>query len=138
MTSSEIVDKVTTNNKNGKPSLDASKVKGIIDGHIAQLKYSMENNITDVTSAVVLFENRIEGNNELFGALALGSRGLLISQELDKVTNQWVWTTALDAHGLSTQIVNAIEINGSQIKGNTISSYDNTTWIDLDNGTFNF
>ena len=137
VTSSEIVDKVTTNNKNGKPSLDASKVKGIIDGHITQLKYSMENNITDVTSAVILFENRIVGD-DMFGALALGSRGLLISQELDKVTNQWVWSTALDSKGLSTQIVNAIEINGSQIKGNIISSYDDTTWINLDNGTFNF
>ena len=137
VTSSEIVDKVTTNNKNGKPSLDASKVKGIIDGHIAQLKYSMENNITDVTSAVILFENRVVGD-DMFGALALGSRGLLISRELDKVTNQWVWSTALDSKGLSTQIVNAIEINGSQIKGNIISSYDDTTWINLDNGTFNF
>lgn len=137
VTSSEIVDKVTTNNKNGKPSLDASKIKGIIDGHITQLKYSMENNITDVTSAVILFENRVVGD-DMFGALALGSRGLLISQELDKVTNQWVWSTALDSKGLSTQIVNAIEINGGQIKGNTISSYDNTTWINLDNGTFNF
>ena len=137
VTSSEIVDKVTTNNKNGKPSLDASKVKGIIDGHITQLKYSMENNITDVTSAVILFENRMVGD-DMFGALALGSRGLLISRELDKVTNQWVWSTALDSKGLSTQIVNAIEINGSQIKGNIISSYDDTTWINLDNGTFNF
>ena len=137
VTSSEIVDKVTTNNKNGKPSLDASKVKGIIDGHITQLKYSMENNITDVTSAVILFENRVVGD-DMFGALALGSRGLLISRELDKVTNQWVWSTALDSKGLSTQIVNAIEINGSQIKGNIISSYDDTTWINLDNGTFNF
>lgn len=137
VTSSEIVDKVTTNNKNGKPSLDASKVKGIIDGHVAQLKYSMENNITDVTSAVILFENRVDGD-DMFGALALGSRGLLISRELDKVTNQWVWSTALDSKGLSTQIVNAIEINGSQIKGNIISSYDDTTWINLDNGTFNF
>ena len=137
VTSSEIVNKVTTNNKNGKPALDASKVKGIIDGHIAQLKYSMENNITDVTSAVILFENRVVGD-DMFGALALGSRGLLISRELDIATNQWVWSTALDSKGLSTQIVNAIEINGSQIKGNIISSYDDTTWINLDNGTFNF
>ena len=70
--------------------------------------------------------------------LAIGSRGILISREIDPVTNQWVWTTALDSHGLSTQIVNAIEINGSQIKGNIISSYDDATWINLDNGTFNF
>ena len=70
--------------------------------------------------------------------LAIGSRGILISREIDPVTNQFVWTTALDSHGLSTQIVNAIEINGSQIRGNIISSYDDTTWINLDNGTFNF
>lgn len=69
--------------------------------------------------------------------LAIGSRGILISQEIDPITNQFVWTTALDAHGLSTQVVNAIEIRGSQIKGDKISSYDNSTWIDLETGDFN-
>lgn len=70
--------------------------------------------------------------------LAIGSRGILISRELDPITNQWAWTTALDAHGLSTQVVNAIEINASQIKGDILSSYDNSTWINLNNGEFNF
>ena len=135
---SEAIGEILTNGLNGRPNLNANKVKGLIDGHIAQLKYSMENNITDVTDAVILFENRIEGNNELFGALAIGSRGILISRELDPITNQWAWTTALDAHGLSTQVVNAIEINASQIKGDTLSSYDNSTWINLNNGEFNF
>ena len=65
---SEAIGEILTNGLNGRPNLNASKVKGLIDGHIAQLKYSMENNITDVTDAVILFENRIEGNNELFGA----------------------------------------------------------------------
>ena len=69
--------------------------------------------------------------------LAIGSRGILISQEIDPITNQFVWTTALDAHGLSTQVVNALEINGSQIKGDKISSYDSSTWIDLETGEFN-
>ena len=134
---SEIVDRVITNGDNGRPNLNASKVKGIIDGHIAQLKYSMEDNITDVTDAVVLFENRIEGSS-MYGALAIGSRGILISTQIDRVTNQWIWSTAIDAKGLSTQIVNAIEINGSQIRGDKISSYDEKNWINLDDGTFNF
>ncbi len=134
---SDAVSEILTNGLNGKPNLNASKVKGLIDGHIAQLKYSMENNITDITDAVILFENRIEGS-DMFGALAIGSRGILISRELDIATNQWVWTTALDSHGLSTQIVNAIEINASQIKGDRLSSYDDSTWIDLNNGEFNF
>ena len=134
---SERMASVITNGKNGKPNLNASKVVGLIDGHIAQLKYSMEDSITDITDAVVLFENRIEGS-PMFGALAIGSRGILISKQLDLVTNQWVWTTAMDANGLSTQVVNAIEINGSQIKGDVISSYDGTTWINLNDGSFNF
>ena len=134
---SEAVSEILTNGLNGRPNLNASKVKGLIDGHIAQLKYSMEDNITDVTDAVILFENRIEGA-AMYGALAIGSRGILISREIDPVTNQWVWTTALDSHGLSTQIVNAIEINASQIKGDILSSYDNSTWINLNDGEFNF
>ena len=132
-----ILDKVITNGENGKPNVNASKVHGIIDGHIAQLKYSMEDSVTDVTDAVVLFENRIEGD-KMFGALAIGARGILISTKIDPVTNQWVWTTAIDAKGMSTQVINAVTINGSQIKGDIISSFDEKTWINLDNGTFNF
>ena len=134
---SEAISEILTNGLNGRPNLNASKVKGLIDGHIAQLKYSMENSITDVTDAVILFEDRIEGDS-MYGALAIGSRGILISREVDPITNQWVWTTALDAHGLSTQVVNALEINASQIKGDILSSYDNSTWINLNNGEFNF
>ncbi len=137
VTNGNIIDRVTTNGLNGKPTLSASKVHGIIDGHIAQLKYSMENNVTDIIDSVILFENRIVGD-DMFGALAIGSRGLLISRQLDKVTNQWVWTTALDAKGLSTQVVSAVEINGSQIRGDIISSYDDSTWINLNDGSFNF
>ena len=133
---SEAISSIITNGNNGRPNLNASKVKGLIDGHIAQLKYSMENSVSDVTDAVILFECRAVGD-AMFGALAIGSRGILISTELDEITNQWVWTTAIDAHGLSTQFINAIEIRGSQIKGDKISSYDNSTWIDLETGDFN-
>ena len=133
---SEAISSIITNGNNGRPNLNASKVKGLIDGHIAQLKYSMENSVSDVTDAVILFECRTLGD-AMFGALAIGSRGILISTELDEITNQWVWTTAIDAHGLSTQFINAIEIRGSQIKGDKISSYDNSTWIDLETGEFN-
>lgn len=137
VTNGNIIDRVTTNGLNGKLMLSASKVHGIIDGHIAQLKYSMEDKVTDITDAVILFENRIVGD-DMFGALAIGSRGVLISRQLDKVTNQWVWTTALDAKGLSTQVVSAVQINGSQIRGDIISSYDDSTWINLNDGSFNF
>ena len=133
---SEAVSEILTSGLNGRPNLNASKVKGLIDGHIAQLKYSMENSVSDVTDAVILFECRTLGD-AMFGALAIGSRGILISTELDETTNQWVWMTAIDAHGLSTQFINAIEIRGSQIKGDKISSYDNSTWIDLETGDFN-
>lgn len=70
--------------------------------------------------------------------LAIGARGILISTKIDPATNQWVWTTAIDAKGMSTQVINAVTINGSQIKGDIISSFDEKTWINLDNGTFNF
>lgn len=132
---SQVIDKVTST-ENGKPVLNASKVQGLIDGHIAQLKYSMVDSITDITDVVILFECDQLGH-ELYGALAIGSRGILISKE-KTFEGGWKWSTAIDAKGLSTQIVNALEINGSQIKGDIISSYDNSTWINLNDGTFNF
>ena len=133
----EKLEKILTNGDYGKPNLDASKVRGYIDGHIARLKYSMEDSIDEVVDAVILFEDK-DVNSDTYGALAIGSRGILISQVLDGTTGKWAWTTALDATGLSTNIINAMEINGSQIRGDIITALSGNTWINLNDGTFNF
>ncbi|MGM9544759.1 MAG: tail fiber domain-containing protein [Romboutsia timonensis] len=69
--------------------------------------------------------------------LAIGSRGILIADELNP-DNSWNWKTAISAKGLSTELVSTIQLVAEQIIAGTLASADNSTWINLDTGEFNF
>ena len=69
--------------------------------------------------------------------LAIGCRGILIADELNP-DNSWKWKTAISAKGLSTELVSTIQLIAEQIIAGTLSSVDNSTWINLDTGEFNF
>lgn len=127
----EIMDKITTTN-DGKPSLNGSKVVGLINTHIAQVGNSLLDGLeTDKDRLGIIYENRIIGSKS-YGCIAMGTSGILISSKLDTNTNEWVWTTALDSKGLSTEIVNAMEINANQIKAGVISNIDGSVEINLE------
>ena len=69
--------------------------------------------------------------------LAIGSRGILIADSLNP-DNSWNWKTAISAKGLSTELVSTIQLVAEQIIAGTLSSVDNSTWINLETGEFNF
>lgn len=69
--------------------------------------------------------------------LAIGSRGILIADSLNP-DNSWNWKTAISAKGLSTELVSTIQLVAEQIVAGTLSSVDNSTWINLETGEFNF
>ena len=133
---SEAVSKVTTKKK-GKPVLSAEKVQGIIDAHTTQIKNKLLNGAEHQGDKLaILFEDaRID--SDTYGAIALGTSGILISNEKD-INEEWLWTTAIDSQGLSTKMVNAITINGVQVNAGIISSFDGNSWWNLDNNEFNF
>ena len=133
---SEVISKVTTKKK-GKPVLSAERVQGIIDAHTTQIKNKLlEGAEHQGDKTAILFEDeRVDSDS--YGAIALGTSGILISNEKD-INGEWLWTTAIDSQGLSTKIVNAITINGAQVNAGIISSFDGSSWWNLDNNEFNF
>ena len=84
-------------------SIVAGEIKGFIDAAKTQLK--IQNTVAkrqDVRA--ILFED-LDPESELFGALALGTQGLEISNKRTADGRDWEWTTALTAKGLFANIV---------------------------------
>ena len=135
---SEKIDKVTTiNPTTGKPSLIGSLVQGILNTNIVHIAGQLEGIEQPEDKTAILFECRDVSMPELFGGLAIGSRGILIADSLNP-DNSWNWKTAISAKGLSTELVSTIQLVAEQIVAGTLSSVDNSTWINLETGEFNF
>ena len=81
----------------------AEKIAGFINGAMASLK--AQYNIAKKQDVLaILFEN-LEEDNPMYGALAIGTQGILISKQRTTDGKSWEWTTALTAGGLVANIV---------------------------------
>ena len=136
ITQGEKVDSViTTNPITGKPSLIGSAIQGKIDASIAEIVGQVDV-AEKMKPYAILFECNIVGH-ELYGATALGTKGLLIAKEKN-IDNSWKWRTAINANGIYADELVGLKIIGEQIVAGTISSLDKSTWINLETGAFNF
>lgn len=79
-------------------TLIAEKVAGFINGAMSSLR-AQYNIAKKQDILAILFENLEEGN-PLYGALAIGTQGILISKKRTADGRGWEWTTALTAGGL--------------------------------------
>lgn len=132
----EKIDSVIGINPNtGKPSLIGSAIQGKIDIAITEIVGQVDV-AEKMKPYAILFECNIEGH-DLYGAMALGTKGLLIAKEKN-TDNSWKWKTAINANGVYADELVGLTIMGEQIIAGTISSLDKSTWINLEDGTFSF
>lgn len=103
-------------------SLIAESLRGFIDGSLVNL-YAQYSAAKPAGVLAVLFENN-DTASPLYGALAIGTQGLLIAKQKKTDGTGWDWTTAITASG---------GMLGHTITGK-ISNKDGTSWWDLDNG----
>lgn len=81
----------------------ADKVQGFLNGVYTQLRLqSTAAQKQDVRA--ILFED-LDPNSSLYGAMALGTKGLQISRQRTADGKDWVWTTAMTAEGLIANII---------------------------------
>lgn len=103
-------------------TVKAGKVTGVVDGALAQLRLqSTQAERQDVLA--IMFED-LDETSPTYGAMALGSKGFLISDTMGE--DGWVWSTFGTAKGFSADLINAgtlqaINIMGSVITGGTIN-----------------
>ncbi|MCD2493753.1 phage tail protein [Lacrimispora sp. NSJ-141] len=83
-------------------SVIAERISGFINGALTSLK--AQYNVAEKQDVVaILFEN-LDENSPLYGALAIGTQGLMISK-VRIADGDWDWSTALTANGLIADII---------------------------------
>lgn len=78
-------------------TLMGERISGFIDGAMAMLK-SQYDVAKKQDVIAILFEN-LDEESDLYGALALGTQGLMISKTRTEDGRGWAWTTAVTAKG---------------------------------------
>lgn len=79
-------------------SLVAEKIKGFINGAMTSLR--AQYNVAEKQDVLaILFEN-LDESSDLYGALAIGTQGLMISKTRTADKRDWDWTTAITAAGM--------------------------------------
>lgn len=107
-------------------SLVADKIAGFINGAMASLR--AQYNVAEKQDVLaILFEN-LDPASEMFGALGIGTQGIMISKQRNADNSGWVWTTAITYAGIMANTI----VTG------LLSSKSGNSWLDLDTGFFNF
>ena len=103
-------------------TLVAEALRGFINGSLVNL-YAQYDAAKPAGETAILFENN-DITDPLYGALAIGTQGLMISKKKKVDGTGWDWTAAMTASG---------GLLGMVITG-MISNKDGTSWWDLDTG----
>lgn len=84
-------------------SIVAQKLKGFINGALTNL-YAQADSAEDAGKLAILFECN-DTSSDLYGAMALGTQGLLIAKKKKSDGTGWDWTTAITADGLMAGVI---------------------------------
>ena len=131
----EIIDKITGMGEDGKTEFHANFIKGIIDGNKAHFQ-SMIDTAENLGTISLLFECRVEGH-DLYGAVGIGTKGVCCSDELDP-KGEWIWKVGITGSGINATAISVGELNASLMKVGVLKSFNNKSWINMHDGTFNF
>lgn len=88
---------------NSDGNVIAERISGFIDGTLASIRaqYDVSKKLDYVA---LLFEN-LDTTSSLYGALGIGTQGIMISKKRNSDNTGWVWTTAMTANGLIADTV---------------------------------
>lgn len=84
-------------------SLVAEALRGFINGSLVNL-YAQYDAAEPSSSYAVLFENN-DPTSDLYGALAIGTQGIMIARNKKTGGAEWDWTTAMTFEGLMANII---------------------------------
>lgn len=109
---------------NGDGTVMAERIKGFLNGAMASLR-AQYNIAEHMDYLAILFEN-LDPTSDLYGALAIGTQGIMISKRRNATDTDWEWTTAATAAGFV----------GDTIVTGTISDASGSNYWDLVQGIF--
>lgn len=103
----------------------ADKIAGFINGAVTRLG-AQYNAAKKQDVLAILFEN-LDETSPMFGALAIGTQGILISRQRTADNRSWEWTLAIDYNG----------IIANTIVAGVLSDRQGKNYWDLDKGKLN-
>lgn len=103
----------------------ADKIAGFINGAVTRLG-AQYNAAKKQDVLAILFEN-LDETSPMFGALAIGTQGILISRQRTADNRSWEWTLAIDYNGIIADTIVAGVLSDRQGKN----------YWDLDKGKLN-
>ena len=83
---------------NADGSIMAERIRGFLNGAVTSLR-AMYSAAEHQDYIAILFEN-LDTTSDLFGALAIGTQGWMISKRRNANNTDWIWTTAATAAGI--------------------------------------
>lgn len=92
----------------------ADKIAGFINGAVARLG-AQYNAAKKQDVLAILFEN-LDETSPMFGALAIGTQGILISRQRTSDGRSWEWTLAIDYNGIIADTIVAGVLSDRQGK----------------------
>lgn len=92
----------------------ADKIAGFINGAVTRLQ-AQYNAAKKQDVLAILFEN-LDETSPMFGALAIGTQGILISRQRTSDNRGWEWTLAIDYSGIIADTIVAGVISDRQGK----------------------
>ena len=115
--------------------LNTEFLDGTIDALTHQIIASgAYQNVTPLDNKGLLFENTNQ-NSPDYGALYLGPGIFAIANT--KENGKWKWRTFGTGAGFTADLITAGKINAALIKTGILTSNNGTSWINMDNGSFN-
>ena len=109
---------------NGDGTVMAERVRGFLNGAVTSL-HAQYNVAEHQDYVAILFEN-LDTTSDLFGALAIGTQGWMISKRRNAAGTDWVWTTAATAEGIVADTI---------VTGAISDAAGNNYW-DMETGEF--
>lgn len=88
---------------NSDGTVAAEKIQGILDAISVQLRYQKDAAHKQDVRAI-LFED-LDPESQLYGALAIGTQGIQISQTRTADGRDWDWTTAITDKGIMANVI---------------------------------
>lgn len=121
---------------NSDGSVNAVEVAGILDAINVTMKACRD--VAQPLPVRVMICEDFDKDSPSYGAMCFGSMGFMIAGERTPDDKDWDWRTFGTGKGFFADYIVAGTMLADRIKSGLLMSLNEKTWIDMDNGTFNF
>ena len=84
-----------------------------------------------------IYEDRVE-NSPTFGSLVFGSMGMMMADKYKPGTTDFDYRTFCTGSGIVADFITAGILNANLIKAGLLKSFNGTSWINMEDGTFSY